>query len=207
VRRRRPLSRPLSRGSKPSEETAVFESIKLKTIPPPLEHLFPLALLVCHSSASLSQSTPSLMWIGDLISMASTCFQPIAHSTPHRSVVELGFQSSKLPNPSDTSVLGCAARVNLSTMDLPPSMNAVGFKRPWAVGKLLPSARTALSEAGEIFDSDDGDDDDNDDNDLPSVEQILASSKRAKRAKRVVDLTSDDDDDRKGDGGDFTKAS
>ena len=110
------------------------------------------------------------MWIGDLISMASTCFQPIAHGTPYRSVVELGFQSSKLPNPSDTSVLGCAARINLSTMDLLPSMNAVGFKRPRAVGKLLPSARTAdLSEDGEIFDS--GDDD------LPSLRQISASSR------------------------------
>jgi hypothetical protein len=36
------------------------------------------------------------------------------------------------------------------------------------------------------------------------VKQILASSKRA---KRVVDLTGDDDDDREGDDGDFTKVS
>jgi hypothetical protein len=73
----------------------------------------------------------------------------------------------------------------------------VGFKRPPAVGQLLPSARTAdLSEDGETLDSDD--------DSLPSVKQILASSKRA---KRVIDLTGDDDDDGEGGGGDFTEVS
>jgi hypothetical protein len=76
---------------------------------------------------------------------------------------------------------------------------AVAFRRPPAVGQsLLPAYMAQLSEDGEIFDSE------NDDDDLPSVKQILASSKRA---KWVVDLTGDDDDDRDGDDGDFTKVS
>jgi hypothetical protein len=40
---------PNLRGDRP----AVFESIKLQAIPPSLEHHFPLAQLVYHSSASL----------------------------------------------------------------------------------------------------------------------------------------------------------
>ena len=130
--------------------------------------------------------------------MASTCCQPITHSYPHAFTVESGFQSSKPPTSSDTSRLGCAARFNLSAMDLPVSMNG-RFQVSPAAGQLLPSARTAdLSKDKEIFDSDD------DDNDLPSVKQILASSKRP---KQVIDLTGDDDDDREGDDGDFIEVS
>ena len=196
-----PLSRPLSGGAPNlrGDRPAVFESIKLQAIPPSLEHHFPLAQLVCHSSASLSQSTPSLVWIGDLISMASTYCQPIAYSTPHRSTVKLGFQFSEPPTLSDASRLGCAARFNLSAMDLPAPLNGCGFQAPPAVGQsLLPAYTAQLSEDGEIFDSE-NDDDDYDD--LPSVKQILASSKRAK------DLTGDDGDDGEGGDGDFTEVS
>ena len=106
------------------------------------------------SSASLSQSTHSLVWISDLISMASTCSQPIAHSYPHASIVESGFQFSKPPPSSDASLFGCAARFNLSAMDVPASMNGRRFQAPPAVGQSLPPACAAeLSEDGEIFDS------------------------------------------------------
>jgi hypothetical protein len=68
--------------------------------------------------------------------MASTCSQPIAHSYPHTSIVELGFQFSKPP----------------------PSMNGRHFQAPPAVGQSLPPACAAeLSEDGEIFDSYDDD--------------------------------------------------
>ena len=155
---------------------------------PSLEHLYPLALVCVPSSTSLSQSTHSPVWVGDLILMASTCCQPIIHSYPHAFIMESGFQSSKPPTSSDTSRLGCTARFNLSAMDLPVSMNG-RFQVPPAASQLLPSARTAdLSKDREIFDSDD-----DDDNDLPSVKQILASSKWP---KQVIDLTGDDDDDR-----------
>jgi hypothetical protein len=110
--------------------------------------------------------------------MASTCCQPIAHSTPHRSTVKLGFQFSKPPTPLDASRLGCAARFNLSTIDLQPSINGRRFQASPAVGQLLPSARMVdLLVDGEILDSD------NDDDDLPSVKQILASFKAGKAGK------------------------
>ena len=86
----------------------------------------------------------SLVWIGDLISMVSKCFQPIAHScTPHKSIAKLGFQFPNPPQPSDASVFGCAARFNLSGMDTPASMNDLRSQAPPAVGQRLPSARTA----------------------------------------------------------------
>jgi hypothetical protein len=129
------------------------------------------------------------VWISNLISMASTCFQPITHSSTDASVVTF----SKLLPPYDASMFGYAARFDLSA----PPMNG-RFQAPPAVGELLPSARTAnLSEDGEALDSDD-------DDDLPSVKQILASSKRA---KRVINLTGDDDDDREGGDSDFTEVS
>ena len=85
-------------------------------------------------------------------------------------------------------------------MDLLAPLNGRGFQAPPAVGQsLLPAYMAQLSEDGEIFDSENDDDDD-----LPSVKQILSSSKRT---KWVVDLTGDDDDDRDGDDGDFTKVS
>jgi hypothetical protein len=196
-----PLSRPLSKGLQTSrgDKPVVFKSVKLQAIPSSLEHHFPLAQLMFHSSASLSQSTPSLMWIDDLISMASTYCQPIAYSTPHRFTIKLGFQFSEPPIPLNASRLSCAARFNLSAINLSAPLNGRGFQAAPAVGQsLLPAYIAQLSEDGETFNSE------NDDDDLPFVKQILAS---LKRAKWVVNLTSDDDDDREGDDSDFTKVS
>jgi hypothetical protein len=120
--------------------------------------------------------------------MASTCCQPITHSSTDASVVTF----SKLLPPYDTSMFGCAARFDLSA-----PMNGRRFQAPPAVGQLLPSARTAdLPEDGEPLDSDD--------DGLPSVKQILAFSKRA---KRVIDLIGDDDDEGEDGDGDFTEVS
>ena len=106
------------------------------------------------------------MWIGNLISMASTCCQPITHSSADPSVIKF---SKPLP-PYNASWFGRTAPFDLSA----PPMNGRRFQAPPAVGQLPPSARTAdLSEDGETLDSDD--------DGLPSVKQILASSKRAKR--------------------------
>ena len=98
-----PLSRPLS-GAPTLRKDRLLVPIKLQAIPPSLEHLFS-RLAYVPSSASLSQSTHSLVWISDLISMASTCSQPIAHSYPHASIVESGFQFSKPPPSSDASTV------------------------------------------------------------------------------------------------------
>jgi hypothetical protein len=134
--------------------------------------------------------------------MASTCSQPIAHSYPHASIVESGFQFSKPPPSSDASIFGCAARFSLSAMDVPASMNGRRFQAPPAVGQPLPPACAAeLSEDGEIFNSDD---DDAVDDDLPSVRRILASPRPA---IEVVDLTGDDDGDSEGDDGNHTEVS
>jgi hypothetical protein len=149
------------------------------------------------SSASLSQSTHSLVWISDLISMASTYSQPIAYSYPHTSTVESGFQFSKPPPSSDASLFGCATRFNLSATDVPVSMNGRHFQAPPAVGQPLPPACAAeLLEDGEIVDSDD--------DDLPSVRQILALPKRV---VEVIDLTCDDDSDSEADDGNHTEVS
>jgi hypothetical protein len=129
--------------------------------------------------------------------MASTCSQPIAHSYPHASIVESGFQFSKPPPSSNTSIFGCTARFNLSAMDVPASMNGRRFQAPPAVGQPLPPACAAeLSEDGEIFDSDD------DNDDLPSVRQILASPRRE---IKVIDLTRDDNSDSEGDNSNHTE--
>jgi hypothetical protein len=147
------------------------------------------------SSASLSQSTHSLAWISDLISMASICSQPITHSYPHASTVKPSFQLSKHPSSSDASLFGCAARFNLSAMDVPASMDGGPFRAPPAVGQPLSPTRAAeLSEDGEIFDSDD-------DGDLPTLRQILGSP------KQVIDLTCDGDSDTEGDDGNHTEVS
>jgi hypothetical protein len=135
-------------------------------------------------SASLSQSTHSLVWISDLISMAFTCSQPIAHSYPHASVIKSGFQLSKPSPSSDASLFGCVARFNLSAMD------GRRFQAPPAIGQPLPPTRAAeLSEDGGIFDSDA--------DDLPPWRQVLAPFKQV---IEVINLTSDDDND--GEGGD-----
>ena len=121
-------------------------------------------------SASLSQSHHSLMWIGDLISMASTRSQPIAHGYPHASIFESGFQFSNPPNPSDASLFGRAARFNLSAMD------GRRLQAPPFVDQPLPPAYAAeLSGDGEIVDSDD---DGLPADGLPSVRRILASPKQ-----------------------------
>ena len=134
------------------------------------------------------------MWISNLISMA-TCFQTIARGYPHSSTVELGFQFSNPPSSSDASLFGCAARFNLSAMDVPASMDGRRFQASSAVGQPLPPACAAEpSEDGEIFDS-------ADDDDLLSVRRILASS------KQVIDLTRDDDGDSEGDDGNHTEVS
>jgi hypothetical protein len=126
--------------------------------------------------------------------MASTCSQSIAHIYPHSSTVKPSFQFSNSLSSSDTSLFGCAARLNLSAMDVPASMNGRRFQASPAVGQPLPPACVAEpSEDGEIFDSDD--------DDLPSVRRILASS------KQVIDLTCDDDGDSKSDDGNHTEIS
>jgi hypothetical protein len=70
-----------------------FVPIKLPGDPPSDWSIFFRALSSC---ALLRFSFAS-----DLISMASTCSQPIAHSYPHASIVESGFQFSKPPLSSD----------------------------------------------------------------------------------------------------------
>jgi hypothetical protein len=101
------------------------------------------------------------VWISNLISIASTYRQPIAHNSTDASIVK--FLTP--PTSYDASMFGCAAGFNLSV----PPMNGRRFQTP-PVGQLLPSARTAdLSEDGETLNSDD---DDDDDDDLPPVKQI-----------------------------------
>jgi len=158
--------------------------IKLSVDPPPFHWgIFSLTPSLCALRYSF------VIYSLNLISMASTCCQPITHSSADASVVTF----SKLLPPYDASMFGCATRFDLSA----PPMNGHRFQAPPAVGQLLPSARTAdLSEDGETLDSDD--------DGLPSVKQILASSKRA---KRVIDLTGDYDDDGEGGDGDFTEVS
>jgi hypothetical protein len=130
----------------------------------------------------ICKSTHSLVWISDLISMASTCSQPIAHSYPRTPIVELGFQFSKPPPSSDASLFGCATRFNLSAVDVPASMNGCHFRAPPAVGRsLTPACAAELSEDGEIFDSDD-------DDNLSSPSRIRTPPEPLKRA---IDLTRD----------------
>jgi len=130
--------------------------------------------------------------------MASICSQPITHSYPHASTVKPSFQLSKYPSSSDASLFGCAARFNLSTMDVPASMNDGPFRAPLAIGQPLSPARAAEpSEDGEIFDSDD-------DGDLPTLRQILGSPKQV---IEVIDLTCDGDSDSEGDDGNHIEIS
>jgi hypothetical protein len=110
------------------------------------------------SSASFSQSTHSLVWISGLISMAFIYSQPIAHSYPYASIVKSGFQFSKPPPSLDASIFSCAARFNLSAIDIPALINGRRFQAPPAVGQPLPPTYAAeLSEDGEIFNSDNDD--------------------------------------------------
>jgi hypothetical protein len=173
--------------------------IKLPGDPPFAGASFSLRPAYVPFSASLSQSTHSLVWISDLISMASICSQPITHSYPHVSTVKPSFQLSKHLSSSDASLFGYAARFNLSAMDVPALIDDGPFRAPPAVGQPLSPTRAAeLSEDGEIFDSDD------DDGDLPTLRQILSSPKQV---IEVIDLTCDGDSDSKGDDGNHTEVS
>jgi hypothetical protein len=144
--------------------------IKLEAAPPASrEHLVPLVQPVSLLRFSFANLLLSLLWIGDLISMASTCYRPITDNRTHKSIVELGFQFLKAPHPSDASVFGCAARFNLSTMKTSASSTDLRSAE-------IPEDR-AISDSAD------------DDDDLPSRGQIPASS------KQVIDLTGDDDND------------
>jgi hypothetical protein len=144
-------------GSTPPKDRRLVP-IKLPGDPPFAGASFSLRPAHVPSSVSLSQYTHFLVWINDLISMASTCSQSIAHSYPHSSTVKPSFQFSNPLSSSDASLFGCAARLNLSAMDVPTSMNGRRFQASPAVGQPLPPACAAEpSEDGEIFDSDDDD--------------------------------------------------
>ena len=111
-------------------------------------------------------------------SIASTCHQPIADNCPYKPILNLDFQLPKPSASSDATVLGCAARFNLSPVDTPGLMHDRRFQGFPAVGQSLLSGCTA--DSLEVSDSDD---------DLPSVRKIIA------RSKSTIDLTLDDDDD------------
>ena len=112
--------------------------------------------------------------------MASTCYQPIADGYPSKPNFNLNFRLSKPPASSDATALGCAARFNLSPVNIPGLMHdRQGYP---TAGQSLSSGCTAgPSEEAEMSDSDD--------DDLPSVREIIA------RSKSKIDLTLDDDDD------------
>jgi hypothetical protein len=115
--------------------------------------------------------------------MASTCCQPPAAIPP---TFNLDFQLSKPPASSDATALGCAARFNLSPVNIPGLMYDRRFQGLPAASQSLSSGCTAdPSEEAEMSDSDD--------DDLPSVRKIIA------RSKSIIDLTLGDDDDSAGD--------
>jgi hypothetical protein len=116
--------------------------------------------------------------------MASTCCQPPT-AIPYKSILNLDFQLSKPPASSDATLLGCAARFNLSPVDT-PGLNDCWFQSLSAASQsLLSGCAVDLSEKAEMSESDD--------DDLPSVREIIA------RSKQVIDLTFDDNDDSDGD--------
>src|SRR5271170_7366347 len=117
--------------------------------------------------------------------MASTCCQ-LPTAIPYKPIFNLDFQLSKPPASSDATALGCAARFNLSPVNIPGLMHDRRFQGHPAAGQSLSSGCTAdPSEEAEISDSDD--------DDLPSVREIIA------RATPIIDLTFDDNDDSAGD--------
>ena len=118
--------------------------------------------------------------------MASTCYQPIADSYPSKPIFDLDFQLSKPPASLDATALGCAARFNLSPVNMPGLMHGRRFQGLPATDQSLSSSYTAdPSEEAEMSDSDD--------DDLPSVREIIA------RSKSTIDLTLDGDDASAGD--------
>jgi hypothetical protein len=119
--------------------------------------------------------------------MAFTCYQPIADSYPSKPISNLDFQLSMPLASSDATALGCAARFNLSPVNIPCLVHDRRFQGVSTAGRSLSSGCTAdPSEEAEIsdFDDDDG---------LPSVREIIAPS------KPKIDLTLDDNDDSAGD--------
>ena len=113
--------------------------------------------------------------------MASTCCQ-LPTAIPYKPIFNLDFQLSKPPASSDATALGCAARFNLSPVNIPGLMHDRRFQGHLAAGQSLSSGCTAgPSEEAEMSDSDD--------DDLPSVREIIA------RSKSTIDLTLDDDGD------------
>ena len=109
---------------------------------------------------------------------------PTADSYPLQPHLQPGF--SVVQASSDATALGCAARFNLSPVNIPGLMHDRRFQGHPAAGQSLSSDCTAdPSEEAEISDSDD--------DDLPSVRDIIA------RSKSTINLTLDDDDDSTGD--------
>jgi hypothetical protein len=111
--------------------------------------------------------------------MASTCYQPPT-AIPYNPIFNLDFQPSKPSASSDATALGCAARFNLSPVNIPGLMHDRRFQGHPAAGQSLSFGCTADPSEAEMSDSDD---------DLPSVREIIA------RSKPTIDLTLDDDDD------------
>ena len=92
---------------------------------------------------------------------------------------------SKPPVSSDATALGCAARFNLSPVNVPGLMHDRRFQGYPIAGQSLSSGCTADPSEAEMSDSDD--------DSLPSVREIIA------RSKSEINLTLDDDDDSAGD--------
>jgi len=82
--------------------------------------------------------------------MASTCCQPITHSSADASIVKF---SKPLP-PYDASWFGCTPRFNLSAMGLPAPMNGHGLQALPAVGQSL---QPAVGPVVDLTCDDDGD--------------------------------------------------
>jgi hypothetical protein len=107
---------------------------KMLSVDPPLcWSIFPLRPARVPSSVTLSQSIHlfRLVWISNLISMISTCCQPIAHSSPHASIVKF----LRPPASYDASVFR-------------------GFQVPPAVGQSL---QPAVKQVVDLTCDDDGD--------------------------------------------------
>jgi hypothetical protein len=86
--------------------------------------------------------------------ITSSCYQPITNSYPPKPIVNLDIQLSKPPASLDATALGCAARFNLSPVNMPRLVHGRRFPGPPAAG---PSGCTAdPSEEAEMSDSDDG---------------------------------------------------
>jgi hypothetical protein len=118
--------------------------------------------------------------------MAFTCYQPMTDRYPYKPIFNLDFQLSKPPASSDATAFSCAARFNLSPVNMPGLMHDRRFQGLSIASQSLSSGCTAdLSEEVEMSNSDD--------DDLFSVRKIIA------RSKSIIDLTLSDNDDSAGD--------